>query len=225
MRWILLARATLGSIALAAGMAANVLLPLGDAVSLTLIYPAIILGLSPIMGESYLSLDFVAVAVSIAGVIFIIEPSFIFDSIKPTNPVGALAATLGALFLALGGVLVRRISNQAHPLHIMTYFTALPVLPSLIWCAVERETLTYNFDLKMVTWLAVMTLGALMTQVFMSYSLRTETINRMIPFTLLQMVLAYINDYFFFDSIPTKLTLAGAALITLSTLYSMLLRQ
>ncbi|KAI0219715.1 hypothetical protein L0F63_007360, partial [Massospora cicadina] len=212
MRWILLTRATLGGVALAAGMAANVLLPLGDAVSLTLIYPAIMLVLSPIVGEPYLLLDFVALVVSLVGATLIAEPAFIFGPIKHTNLIGAGVAVLGAIFLALGGLLVRRIGGQAHPVHIVTYFTALPVLPSLIWCGLVSDSITYKFPLTTVMWLILMTLGALMMQLFMSYSLQIETIT-------------YINDYIFFNSIPTIVTLAGAALITLPTIYSTLMRQ
>ncbi|KAJ9050368.1 hypothetical protein DSO57_1015009 [Entomophthora muscae] len=213
-RGLLLTRALVGNTSLLLSMVALTLLPLGDAVALYLISPAITLLLSPIiLNEAFGFKETIPLIMSTSGVLLIARPPFLFahSSRSVENVLGMVLAIAGAIFASTCDLLVRKIGGRAHLIHLLFYFSFVAFVPSFMWCLLNRDELIFTNPVAMHT--LVMTLGALVAQVFMARSLRIEKVSRIAPIVSLQLVFAFINDWLFFDVTPPLPTLAAAGLI------------
>ncbi|MCA9504039.1 MAG: DMT family transporter [Myxococcales bacterium] len=139
--WLWL-RGLFGFAGLSCVFAAVTHLPLAEATVLQYLHPAITAVLAALfLGEAIGSRVVMASAVSLAGVVLVARPRWLFGLTADTlDPLWVLVAIGGAAFSAAAYVVVRRLGRSEHPLVIVFYFplvtvpAALPtMLPDFVW--------------------------------------------------------------------------------------------
>ncbi|KAJ9050365.1 hypothetical protein DSO57_1015006 [Entomophthora muscae] len=219
MHGLLVGRALTGNIALVLFMASVTALPLGDSVALSFICPIMMIGLAPLMvGEPLFFIDGVTLAAGMVGVLLISRPAFLFGSDETGMTLGHVYGVLAAATNSVSNLLVRKIGNRAHMLHIVAHFTAFSVLPSLAWCLLNMDSFMYPITPVVAGKVVLMSIGALAGQFFFSYSLQIEKVAKVTPMIFLQVFFAFLNDWMLFQTIPSTWTVAGAACISISVI-------
>ena len=213
-RVLLLLRGTFGFAALSCFYYSIVRLPLGDANAIQYTSPpltALLAGL--VLGERLRWHEATAVAGSLAGVMLIARPSFIFGTpaALPLAVVGI--ALLGAFMSASAYVTVRRLEAQ-NPLVIIFYFSLVGVVGSIpaVWSRLLWPT--------PLEWLLLLAIGATtqVAQLYLTRGLQLERAGRATAVSYLQVIFAAILGMIFFSERPDLLSIAGFGLVVAGTL-------
>jgi drug/metabolite transporter (DMT)-like permease len=212
---LLVLRGLLGFGALSAFYFSLVHLPLAEATVIqytnpvfTAILAAVLLGERVGRGEA------ACIAASMAGVLLIARPGFLFGAASAIDARLVLVAVAGALCSAGAYTTVRHIGSREHPLVVVFYFplvtvpAVLPfVLPGWIWPTP-------------VEWAILMGVGVStqIAQVYMTRGLQLEPAGRATAVGYLQIIFAAGWGALVFADHPDAWTLGGASLILGSTL-------
>ncbi|KAH7923214.1 DUF6-domain-containing protein [Leucogyrophana mollusca] len=216
-------------------------LSLADATVLTFLNPltTAIAGYL-ILKENYSKKEALAAICSLFGVILIARPPIIFGTTPGVNPDSndsVAKATPGerlrAVGVALIGVVVgtfavismRAIGKRAHPLHSMTFFS--------LWCVIVSSTAMGVLEVPIVypkrwEWGAMLLLIGLFgffAQTLVTMGLQRETAARSSMGVYLQVIFAAVLEYLFFGTVPSLLSLFGAAIIMISAVYVVLSKK
>lgn len=191
-------------------------LPLADATVIQYTNP-VYTGLLavPLLGERLRRREVLSVAVSLAGVLFVTRPSFLFGgSAHALNPVTVAIGLLGALCSAAAYVTVRRLGSTEHPATIVFYFSAVSVVGS-IPVALPGAILPRGTE-----WLVLIGIGVAtqLGQMSITHGLRLERAGTATATAYLQIVFAALWGALFFAELPDWGTIAGTVLIVGSTL-------
>ena len=214
-RPLLILRGITGWAALSCFYFSLVHLPLGEATVIQYMNPvfAAILG-ALLLGERLGAQESAGVAASMAGVVLIARPDFLFggaDAIKPMYVVIALA---GALFSASSYVTVRKLRETDHPLVVVFYFTivsvplALPLaLANWIWPSAAE-------------WAVLVGVGITtqLGQVYFTRGLQLEPAGRATAVGYLQIVFAALLGIALLGERPDGWSVLGGAIIVGGTL-------
>lgn len=212
---LLVLRGLLGFGALSAFYFSLVHLPLAEATVIQYtnpVFTAILAAL--LLGERVGRGEAACIAASMAGVLLIARPGFLFGAASAIDPRLVLVAVAGALCSAGAYTTVRRIGTREHPLVVVFYFplvtvpAVLPfVLPGWIWPTP-------------VEWAILLGVGVStqIAQVAMTRGLQLEPAGRATAVGYLQIIFAAGWGALFFADYPDAWTLGGAALILGSTL-------
>jgi drug/metabolite transporter (DMT)-like permease len=189
-------------------------LPLADATVLHYTNPVITALLAAlVLGESLGRAEIGGALLSLAGVVLIAQPSFLFGA------VGAAGLELAYVGVALGGaffsscayVTVRKLRATEDPMVIVFYYPLIATLGSI--------PLTTTTDPAWPTlwqW-GVLALGVAGTgtvaQVLLTRGLHAQRAGRAMAVSYLQIVFAAVWGALFFDEVPDLLSIAGAALV------------
>jgi drug/metabolite transporter (DMT)-like permease len=212
----LVVRGFLGFTALSCFYYSLVHLPLAEATVLQYMNPL----WAAVLAAAYLAekmgrREVLLVLASLAGVVMIARPEFLFGA--ASSPLDARAIAIGVLGAALSGaayVGVRELSRTEHPLVIVFYFPLVMVPASLpgalagfVW-PTGRE------------WLLLLGIGitAQIGQVYITKGLKEEPAGRATAVGYLQVVFAGFWGLVFFAELPDLWTLAGSGIILGSTL-------
>ncbi|HET7583459.1 MAG TPA: DMT family transporter [Gemmatimonadaceae bacterium] len=211
----LILRGVFGFLALMCFYFAIVHLPLADATVLQYtnpIFTAILAAL--FLGERLAPSEIASVLASLVGVLLVARPSFLFGGLSapPLWEVGIAVA--GALCSASAYVTVRSLGTSEDPLVIVFYFPLVTV-PLSIPAVVPIWQWPTPWE-----WAALVGIGVAtqIAQVNMTRGLQLERAGRATAISYLQVLFAGAWGMMFFGEIPTLLTVAGAAIIVLSTL-------
>ena len=156
------------------------------------------------------------VAASLAGVVLVTRPAFLFGALAaPLDVRYAGIAFLGAIFSALVYVIVRMLRDTDHPLVVVFWFPLLTVPLALPFAA--RDWLWPT----PAEWLVLLGVGAStqVAQVYMTRGLQLEPAGRATAVGYLQVAFAAAWGILIFGDRPTGWTIAGAAVIVASTLW------
>jgi drug/metabolite transporter (DMT)-like permease len=212
---LLVVRGLMGFAALSCFFYALVHLPLADATVIQYTNPVWTawLGwwllderLSP--GEAALS------AAGLLGVVLIARPTVLFGGVARLDPLAVAVGVTGALFSAAAYVSVRRLGRTEHPVIIVFYFTLITVpasLPGMLVHAVVPTATEWAL-------LGGVGVAAVLGQLCLTRGLQREPAGRATAISYVQVVFAATWGVLFFREYPDALSLAGAALVLLSTI-------
>ena len=190
-------------------------LPLADATVIQYTNPAFAAIIAAmLLGERIGVREGAAIAGSLAGVLLVARPSFLFGGAAPRlDPTAVGVALLGALLSAGAYVAVRALTRTEEPLVIVFYFAVVSVLGSIPLVVVDpvwpRGT----------EWLVLLGVGVTtqLGQVYLTKGLREEPAGRALAVGYLQIVFAGAWGLLFFGEVPSPSGLLGFVLIVLST--------
>jgi drug/metabolite transporter (DMT)-like permease len=157
-----------------------------------------------------------AAALSLAGVVLIARPSFLFGhGAAGLDPFAVTVALAGALFSAGAYVTVRRLGRTEHPLVIVLYFTLVTVPASLPGVLAAGPVLPTARE-----WACLLLVGtaALLGQLYLTRGLQLEPAGRATAVGYLQIVFAAAWGVLFFAEVPGPWSALGAAVVLGGTL-------
>ena len=206
---LLAVRGLLGFGALTCFYYAVVHLPLADATVIHFMNPVFTaLVAAVVLGEHLGVLETLLVVGSMAGVVLVARPSFLFGGAGALDPFAVGVALAGALLAAGAYVTVRRLRGEA-PMLIVFWFSAVSTVLALPF-------VLRNPVLPSPTVLLVL-LGVGLTthvgQVLITYGFRLERAGRASPIGYLQSVFAAGWGWLLFREVPDLWTGVGAAVI------------
>ena len=211
---LLLARGLLGYAALSCFFYALVHLPLADATVIQYTNPVFTAILASIfLAEHLRPRDFALVLVSLAGVVLMTRPGFLFGTDQRLDPVAVGVALAGAILSAGAYVIVRQLGRTEDPVVIVFYFALIATVGSVPLTALDPVLPTAP------EWLALLGIGIVtqMAQVFMTRGLREERAGRAMAVGYMQIVFAALWGALFLAEFPDLWGVAGALLIVLGT--------
>jgi drug/metabolite transporter (DMT)-like permease len=219
---LLMVRGLLGCAALTCFYFSIVHLPLAEATVIQYtnpVFAAILAGV--LLGERFGPRELLGVAASMAGVLLIARPSFLFAGSAPINPVHVVIAVAGALFSATAYVTVRMLRHLDNPLVVVFYFpivTVPIVLPFAIvgWIWPTLAEWGILFGIGTATQIA---------QVYMTRGLQLEPAGRATAVGYLQIVFAALWGILLLGEHPDRWSILGATIIIGGTLLVSLSRR
>ena len=212
---LLVLRALLGYGALSCFFYALVHLPLADATVIQYTNPIFTAILASIfLAEHLRPRDYALVMVSLAGVVLMTRPEFLFGGGQQRlEPLAVGVAMTGAVLSAGAYVIVRRLGRTEDPLVIVFYFASIATLASAPITALNPMMPTA------LEWLALLAIGVVtqVAQVFLTRGLREERAGRAMAVAYMQIVFAAIWGAIFFAEFPDVWGAVGAILIVAGT--------
>lgn len=214
-RGLLVLRGVVGFLALSAFYHSIVHLPLADATVIQYTNP-VFAGLLavPFLGERLRRREVVSVVVSMAGVVLVTRPSFLFGYGHALEPTTVAIGLAGALCSATAYISVRKLGATEHPSVIVFYFSLVSVFASLPFALANAVWPTP------LEWLVLLGIGVTtqLGQISLTHGLRLERAGRATATGYLQIVFAALWGVIFFAELPDWGTVLGATLIIGSTL-------
>lgn len=215
-RGLLTLRGVFGFLALSCFYHSITHLPIADATVIQYTNP-VYAGLLavPFLGERLRRREVLSVVASMAGVMLVMRPAFLFGgSAHALPPATVMIGLFGAMCSAAAYITVRKLGRTEHPAVIISYFSVISViasvpvaLPGWIW-PTARE------------WLVLVGIGVAtqLGQTYLTHGLRMERTGTATATGYLQIVFAALWGVLFFAEVPDAGTLLGAAVIVGSTL-------
>jgi drug/metabolite transporter (DMT)-like permease len=186
-------------------------LPLADATVIQFCNPMLAALIAVFaLRERLRGLDVVATLFSIVGVVLVAQPTFLFASGAPLDPVAVVIGIVGAIFSAIAYVVIRRLGSTEHYMVVVFYFPLVTGPASLPLLAVEGVVLPEGIE-----WLLLLGIGvaAQLGQIEITKGFKLETAGRASSVTYLQIVLAYTWGVLLFGEYPNSLSILGALLV------------
>jgi drug/metabolite transporter (DMT)-like permease len=154
----------------------------------------------------------VATVLSMAGVVLVAQPTFLFAAGTPLDPVAVVIGVVGAIFSAIAYVVIRRLGATEHHMVVVFYFPLVTGPASLPLLAVEGVVMPEGME-----WLFLLGIGvaAQLGQIEITKGFKLETASRASAVTYLQIVLAYTWGILLFGEFPNMLSIVGAFLVVL----------
>lgn len=194
-------------------------MPLAEATVIQYMHPAITAVLATfVLRERLQPATLVSIALSMIGLVAIVQPRALFAVAAPAyEPLAVAAAVAGAVFSACAYVTVRKLGERDHPLVIVFYFplVALPASIPTMW---NHAVMPTGWE-----WLVLLGVGisTQIGQVAITRGLQLDGAGRAATYSYLQVLFAAVWGAAFFDELPSASTAVGALLILLGALVSM----
>ncbi len=212
---LLLTRGLLGFTALSCFYYALTVLPLADATVIQYTNPVwTALIAVVVLDERLRRIEVAGVVASLAGVVVLVRPTFLFGSgAAALDPLHVAIALSGALFSAAAYVTVRVLGATEDPLVIVFWFALVSVAaavplaaPTAVWPDATGWLL-----------LAGVGVSAQIAQVFLTKGLGEERAGRAMAVAYLQIVFAAGWGALLFDEVPDAAMAGGALLVMVGT--------
>ncbi len=209
-RGLLVVRGLLGFAALSAFFYALTHLPLADATVIQYtnpVFTSVIAAL--VLAEPIHRREAGSLLASLAGVVIMARPGFLFGGTSGLDPLAVGIALAGAILSAGAYVTVRRLGATEHPLVIVHYFALVttvgaipPAAPNLVMPSP-------------LAWLGLVGVGITthIAQVLVTRGLTLERAGRAMTIAYVQIVFAAIWGVLLFQERPDAWTVVGALLI------------
>ncbi len=214
-RGLLMARGLVGFTALSAFFYALTHLPLADATVIHYTNPVFTAVLAAVfLSEGIRARDLGMILLSLAGVVLLTRPGFLFGGLPGRlDPVAVGVGFGGALGSACAYVLVRKLVRTEEPLVIVFWFASIATLASIPF------TLGRGVVPTGPEWLALAGIGVStqVAQVFLTKGLREERAGRATAVAYMQIVFAAAWGALFFSEYPDLWGVGGALLIVAGT--------
>ena len=211
-------RGLVGTTAMGLGFTALGLLPLPEVTALGYAAPVLtVVFAAMFLGERVRAFRLSAVVLGLVGVVIILSPRLTVLSIEAADKmeaVGALLMLMGAVFMALAQVFVRKLVGTESTAAIVFYFSITATLLSL---------LTIPFGWVVPTWqeaallISAGLLGGI-GQILLTTSYRYADTSVIAPFEYTSILLAVAIGYSVFGEIPTITVISGVGLVILAGL-------
>jgi drug/metabolite transporter (DMT)-like permease len=208
---LLLLRGFAGFMGLSCYFYAIAHLPLADATVIQFCNPMLAALIAVFaLKEQLRMVDVIAAVCSMAGVVLVAQPTFLFASGAPLDQVAVGVGIVGAIFSAIAYVVIRRLGSTEHHMVVVFYFPLVTGPASLPILAFEGIVLPQGFE-----WLLLLGIGvaAQLGQIQITQGFKLETASRASSVTYLQIVLAYTWGVLFFGEYPNAISILGALLV------------
>ncbi|KAH7886623.1 hypothetical protein F5I97DRAFT_1808140 [Phlebopus sp. FC_14] len=217
-------------------------LSLADTTVLTFLGPLFtaILG-HLILKESYSTKEALAGLCSLFGVVLIARPPFLFgdpssmmiadsdDSAAKTNASDRLRAVgvhLFGVLLASGAMIsIRAIGKRAHAMHCMTFFSLWSVIVAASAMVFLKVPVVYPTHWSWAAMLLMIGIFGFAAQTCLTMGLQRETAARGTMGVYVQVIFAGVLERIFFKTVPSLLSMTGAAIIIASAIFVVLTKQ
>jgi drug/metabolite transporter (DMT)-like permease len=218
-RKLLLVRGLFGFLGLSSVYYAVTHLPLAEATVLQYMYPPLTVLLASLaLREPFERRVLISMLVSVIGLLLVSQPPFMFGhAAAPLDPVGVLAACLGAFFSACAYVTVRTLGQGEHPAVIVLYFP-LVALPGSLITLLPHLVMPEGIEWL---WLLLLGLATQVGQVAVTRGLSSAAAGRMAAFAYVQVPFAALWGIWLFREHPNALSLVGAGLIIAAALLNL----
>lgn len=165
------------------------------------------------LGERVGAREALCVVISLAGVVLVARPSFLFGATEGWDTLAAGVGLLGAIMTAGAYVLVRKLGETEAPLVIVFYFALISVVASMPMVAAAPVMPTP------VEWLVLLGVGLTTQagQVYLTRGLQVERAGRATSVGYLQILFAVVWGLTLFGELPGRGMVLGASLIVAST--------
>ena len=191
-------------------------LALGDGITLVNLAPVMLAFLAPLMlGERSGRRMAVAIPLSLAGVICIVRPAFIFGhevaNAKMLFP--ASVAIAGSFFGSLAMIMLRQVSDRESPEAIATHFSLTAAVAMLV---LSIPRVWGSGVLPGVSDFGIMVVAGLcagFAQLAMTRAYALELAARVSPFSYLQVVVGALLGAFALSQWPDRLAIVGMVLV------------
>lgn len=211
-------RGLVGTTAMGLGFAALGLLPLPEVTAIGYAAPILTVILAAMfLGERVRIFRLSAVALGMVGVVIVLSPRLTIigeQSVATAEALGAMLMLMGAVFMALAQVFVRKLVNTEGTPAIVFYFSVSATVLSLL-------TLPFGWvvptGMEAVLLVTAGLLGGV-GQICLTTSYRHAETSVIAPFEYTSIILAVAVGYWIFDEVPTTATLAGVGLVVLAGL-------
>jgi len=215
-----LGRSLAGVTAMFCRFTALTLIPLATATAITFAAPLITTALAAwLLGETVRRSRWTAVTVGFLGVLLMLQPA-VMRGLDPkvvddTYVLGAGAALLGALFMAIAMIQIRRMTATEPSITIVFYFSATCTV-------VGAATLPFAAVVPDLTdgaaMVAIGVLGGL-AQVTLTASYRHAGASLIAPFEYTALLWAFAIGYVAFGEVPEPVVLTGAAFVVAAGVF------
>jgi drug/metabolite transporter (DMT)-like permease len=208
---LLLLRGFAGFMGLSCYFYAIAHLPLADATVIQFCNPMLAALIAVFaLKEQLRMVDVLAAVCSMAGVVLVAQPTFLFASGAPLDQVAVGVGIVGAIFSAIAYVVIRRLGSTEHHMVVVFYFPLVTGPASLPVLAFEGLVLPQGFE-----WLLLLGIGvaAQLGQIQITQGFKLETAGRASSVTYLQIVLAYTWGVLLFGEYPNAISILGALLV------------
>lgn len=214
----LLLRGVLGLCGVSCFFWALTVLPLADATVLHYTNPVIAALLASLfLGESLGASEVGGALLSLAGVVLVAQPSFLFETGASLEPAYVGVALAGAFFSACAYTTVRSLRETEHPLVIVFYYPLVSTAGSVPLTAAAEPV--WPTPLEWVILVLGVAAAAQVAQVLLTRGLHQERTGRAMSMTYLQVVFAAVWGMLFFGEYPDLLSIAGAVLVVGGTVW------
>ncbi len=217
---LLLARGGVGTLALICVYYALTTIPYAEATVLQYLHPMFTALLALVfLGERLQRSTLLCILFSLAGLLAIVRPEFLFTELAASYPpLAIVAAITGAFGSAVAYVLVRTLSGREDPSVIIFYFPIIALPVSLLLLGSDF-VMPSGWD-----WLLLLAVGVAtqVGQVGLTKAMQTETASKATSFSYLQVVFAALLGWLVFSEVPGVWTLVGGALIVLGAFINLL---
>jgi drug/metabolite transporter (DMT)-like permease len=208
---LLLLRGFAGFMGLSCYFYAIAHLPLADATVIQFCNPMLAALIAVFaLKEQLRMVDVVATVCSMAGVVLVAQPTFLFARGAALDQVAVCIGLVGAIFSAIAYVVIRRLGSTEHHMVVVFYFPLVTGPASLPLLAVEGLVLPQGFE-----WLLLLGIGvaAQLGQIQITKGFKLETAGRASSVTYLQIILAYTWGVLLFGEYPNAISILGALLV------------
>lgn len=194
------------------------LLPLPEATALGYAAPLLVVVFAAMfLGEEVRAFRLAAVAIGLVGVLIVLWPRMTLGAggATPSQTLGAVLALGAAVFAALAQVFIRKLVHLEQTSAIVFYFSVTGACVGLL-------TLPFGWVVPGPGEAALLVSAGLVGgigQILLTESYRHAEASVVAPFEYASMLLAILLGYAVFSEVPTRSTLAGAALIVLAGLF------
>jgi drug/metabolite transporter (DMT)-like permease len=220
---LLIARGTIGTLALVCVYYSVTHMPLAEATVLQYLHPMFTALLAIWFLKERLQMALLlSIAFSFVGLLFISRPAWLFGETGVLiSDLALLAAVLGALGSGIAYVLVRKLNATEDPSVIILYFPLIALPMSIVLLGDDFVMPTGQ------TWLILLLVG-IFTQIGqfgLTKSMQTEQAGRATAFSYLQVVFSALLGWWLFNEVPDIWVALGAGFILLGAIVNMLWRK
>ena len=215
---LLFARGLVGTFALFSVYYALTHMPLAEATVLQYLHPMFTAVLAVIFLKEKMKWPvLISIVFSFIGLLCIARPDFLFGVSKiQFSSLAVLAATVGAFGSAVAYVLVRKL-NETEDHSVIIFYFPLIALPISIVLMGDQFVLP---DLRSSFVLLLVGIFTQVGQVGLTKSMQTETASRATSLSYLQVAIAAILGWLFFNEVPDFWVWIGAGFILLGALIN-----
>ena len=218
---LLLARGTVGSIALMCVYFAVSTLPLAEATLLQYTYPACTVLLALVfLKEKVQFATIICIGLSLLGLVVMMTPN-LMSSNGQLPTISVVAALFGAFSSAIAYILVRKLSRVENTSVIIFYFPLI-ALPSSLILLGDDFIMPDGQSIILLIAIGVFTqIG----QVGLTKAMAVETAGKAAAYSYVQVIFAIALGIVLFDNIPNIWTWLGGSLIMVGALFNALYKR
>lgn len=206
-------RGLIGTTAMALGFSAVSLLPLPEVTAIGYAAPVfVVIFAAMFLGEPVRIFRLSAVGLGMVGVLIILSPRLTVVSLENADKLqtlGACLAIMGAVFMALAQVFIRKLVRTEQTPAIVFYFSLTATGLSLL-------TLPFGWVMPSTPVVLMLILAGLIGgvgQIFLTTGYRYADAGTIAPFEYVSMLFALIIGYWVFDEVPSITVLIGVAVV------------